>query len=278
MCFYVVIEQQRSSLGDVHFLTCPVRPEDPDPTWLSITTSPCGYSHNTLLLKTLNIQGVNAPPRYIGLCVRPIGAKDLNSGDLAKKLPVWLEYLRHLGVDHVFLYLPEVSDNVRKVVDFYQRETLRLLTTVEWDVMNKNLDPLVSQEAGIMDCLYRNMVGYKYIMVQSFMEVPIFGDRNGNMKQLAKSDWFQEKMDKYGGLRLEHGSSSEAELKLIPPAFIVESKLILATAANHFISLTRRPYHQILDRRDVRTGNMNEINTNLLQGLQKLADAKLTRK
>ena len=256
-------------MAEAHFLVCPVCPGD-HPTTVSITTHACGYSHNALPVKALDTQKVIVPPRLLGICIRPPSKEAFQGANFGTTLATWLEYLRYMGADQVFLYLPKLVDKNTKLLHHYNNETFKLITVTDWDVIIRNLEHIVSAEGAVMDCIYSNMMGYKHIMVMELLDYPILKKSGANLKQLVRSEWFDKRISEYGGFRIDTNRDHKQ------PAFIVKSRLILATAAQHFVALTRRPYYQSLDHEDIRIGDVGEIGLNLKKELAKHVKQKIS--
>lgn len=239
---------------DVLTFACPVRKED-KPTEVSIVSRPCGYSHNFLRVQQLDVQGVVEPPWDVGVCVRPIGHEPVDQ----RELFTWLEYMRMLGVGHVVLYISKETTELRQLLKYYENEVLKLVKVVKWNVMEENLETMVSSEAAVNHCIYTNMMKFKYIVVTSVNHWPSFGPHR-NYKQLVRDQTFLKKVTTFGGFRLkhcledDHGGSRKD--------FIVKSRRVLATAAEYFVALSSTPYFRMLNQKEICMMNKHEIETN----------------
>ena len=113
-------------------------------------------------------------------------------------------------------------------------------------------------------------MGYKYTMVLDYLDYLIFQNPTDNLKQLLRSDWIVEKVNEYGGFRIESWN-----VEANKQGFLVQSRLVLATAARYFIALTQRPYYQSLDQQDFRIGTIEDMELNLKKHLEKHISRKL---
>ena len=241
-----VTDWERKSLRNVMSLSCAVATDD-TPQEVSLTLSLCGFSHNVLRVTHMNVQqGVVTPSRRVGVCVRPISQSRLDAhGMTTQRVALWLEYLRSLGADKVHTYVATISQPMQRLVDFYHNETFSILSSYNWTAVDMNVDLVVSDEAAVNHCIYHNMMAYEYIIVLSIQQWLGFSGSFDNLKQMVGSDEFESKMSVYGGLRIRSFDEDTRQM------FIVKPRLVLATAARHFIALMGRTSFHVMDAKDV---------------------------
>ena len=116
-----------------------------------------------------------------GVCVKGLASP---GDDLSLRMLEWIEVLRALGAEKIFLYQYEVHPNVEKVLDHYQRKgevevtpltlpgkrpNLPWLTylSVKRDKIVKRLDELIPYN----DCFMRNMYKFEYLAMLDIDEV-----------------------------------------------------------------------------------------------------------
>ena len=140
---------------DLYHFACPVNETD-SPDEVTLVSSQCGYSHNKMDVKKLDVQGVVTPPGDLGVCVRPLrrAADDI-------ELAVWFEYLRRLGADRVHIYVADPRQLDATVLTFYRNETLGMLSIKDWSVVERHVEKSVSDEAAINDCISSNIMSYR---------------------------------------------------------------------------------------------------------------------
>ena len=184
----------------------------------------------------------------------------------------WIEYLKFLGADGINLYVTSSSSRqLDQLLLGYEQDVFRLVTTSNWTTVHSVSETVVSAEAAVNQCVYDNMLKYRYILILSPLYFPMFtgGGYPSDLKQLVRDESFRDGVKEYGGYRLSAGDT-------VQPAMIVRSKSFLAAAANHFIALTDRSYFRQLSTVTIGTvTDVNRYNKRLMQELKKMADAKL---
>ena len=111
---------------------------------------------------------------------------DFPSTDLSLKMIEWIETLKILGADTIFLYNLQVHPNVSQVLEYYVKSGIVDLTPLSLPgdqsnipylrhlylkarLRNKRWNELIPYN----DCLYRNMYRYKYIALLDIDEIII---------------------------------------------------------------------------------------------------------
>ncbi|XP_037931758.1 uncharacterized protein LOC119666547 [Teleopsis dalmanni] len=104
--------------------------------------------------------------------------------DMSARLVEWLELLRLLGVEKVFMYKLQLHANVEKVLNHYESTGFVQLSpftyargeppfasfqnvTIIKDILNKRTNELIAYN----DCLYRNMYKYNYLALIDVDEI-----------------------------------------------------------------------------------------------------------
>lgn len=235
---------------------CPIREQDA-PTQVTLTSRPCGYSHNVQAVTALNTQGVVAPPWEVAVCTRPINVTRLGSRINIKDFTRWLEFWRANGAGELHLYVSEAGGKYEELLQEYQKEKLRFLKVVRWEEAERATEVVVSDEAAVNHCVMNNMMHDRYIVVTSFDAVLLFNAKYRNLKQFLRQEDVQHKFSTDGGFRVLPVELSSG----LPerPVMILKSRHVLATAANHFIPLNGRPSFKILDPLDISAISVNQI-------------------
>ncbi|CAH1791137.1 unnamed protein product [Owenia fusiformis] len=235
---------ERKSLMDVHLISCPIRQED-NPTDVTMATRACGYSHTLMKLHHFGFQGVVPPPYDVGVCVRPINESNYWRTDVdAQNFIMWVEYMKLLGADGIHLYTSNITEKNTKALKGYSNEKLKYLFKSEWKTVESKLERIVSDEAAMNDCIYKNMLKYKSILVTSINKWITMNGHFSNFKQMVRSDDFASKIKENGGYRITKDSPDSTD-KTFPTnnaqSMIVKPSKVLALAANHFIPHLSNP-------------------------------------
>lgn len=266
MCL-LFAEDERESLYDVHFLVCPVRPQD-NPKTVTLVSSQCSFSHNFFNVSAMHSEDVVVPRKDIGICTRPL----VNSAASVSQITQWIEYLKYQGADALHIYVTNVNHQLDQLLHRYADDVFPFVTATNWTAVSSVVEAVVSAEAAINHCVYDNIMKYRYILVISPFDFPVFNEYPSDLKQLVRDGSFKDAMHAYGGYRLSGGTEQGS------PAMVLESEMFLAAAANHFMALTKRPYFRRLDERTVWIGNLTHVkrrNGKLLEELQTMVDRRL---
>ena len=253
---------------DVMHMVCPVNFAD-SPKTVTITTTPCGVTHNFVNVESLDFGGIVQPPWDVGVCA---GVVDMSEVDLSR-FAVWLEYLRVHGVAGVHIYTYNVMPHkLKRLIDMYKSEMLRILHTESWDHISRKLDNVVMSELALNHCIYSNMRKYKYILKLSYNSWIIVNDRYQNLKQFVRSKEFQTQMNEHGGLGVVGHK--------VPQSILVKSSSVLLTAANHFVPLNVLPAYRILDSTELTITSykfftLNSSHKNIILALHENVKRKL---
>jgi len=109
--------------------------------------------------------------RHFAVCVPPLHSEY----DKPSELIEFLEFNFVLGASHVFLYNFSIGETVRKLLEFYERETIRnrYVSIVEWPLTLavKMLDTHnFAQVSQINECLLRSTSRYEYAVFTNLDE------------------------------------------------------------------------------------------------------------
>lgn len=226
---------------DLMLFACPVRQED-NPTTITLATRPCVYSHNYLQVEHLNTQGVVAPPSDIAVCVRPINhTRQLYV--TPELLAQYVEYWRIMGAENVHLYVSSVSQPLDKLLGVYKQERVKFVDVTDWEVVERETELAVSDEAAVNHCLFKHMMDHRYIIITSMDDALMFGPRYFNVKQLLRDPAFQEQLDTDYGYRVSGLSRRRGPTR---HTMLVAPDALLASSANHFIPLSGQPSFKVL--------------------------------
>ena len=147
-------------------LSCPIKKEFGAPIGVSIVSKPSEKPSN--MLTVINNKPYNGQKESFAVC-----SKQLNytSDDASIELIEWLETVYAYGADKVHIYEENLHPNMRKVIDFYLGEERLEVTKVRpfyTESKNENIEMLQHQFNNVlvkMDCFYRTMNNYKYIVL-----------------------------------------------------------------------------------------------------------------
>lgn len=150
------------------------------PQAVSIVVHQCDTAVNILNVVFNKPSEVEARSTF-AVCVKGL---DFPYIDLSNRLAEWLEMQRLLGAEKVFMYEIDVHPNVRRLLDYYEKEgfvEIRPITLVggvvglpilqHWilksTIFNKRLNELIPYN----DCFYRHMYEYEYIALVDVDEI-----------------------------------------------------------------------------------------------------------
>ena len=167
------------------------------------------------------------------------------------------------------------------LVQLYEKEALRFVEVVDWNVMDDNLESIVSEEAAVNHCIYTNMMKFKYTVVTSAEGWPNFGPHK-HYKQLVRDKMFQKKIVTFGGFRIKHYISGGSSRVRDSRDFIIKSSRVLASAANFFVALSSTPYFRVLNKEEVSILPKEEFEslhfkTTLGEALAKMVARRMTQ-
>ncbi|UYV64538.1 hypothetical protein LAZ67_3001139 [Cordylochernes scorpioides] len=160
-------------------ISCPLpaRFADLVPSSVSLVAKKCDQPTNNLRV----IHNVPPVKKDFAVCVKGL---DFLHDDLSVRLVEWLELLRLLGADKVFLYELEVHPNISKVLQYYQKDSFVELTPISLPGHQPNIpgfrhlylkSRMVSKRQNEIipynDCLYRNLNAYRYVVLLDIDEV-----------------------------------------------------------------------------------------------------------
>ncbi|CAM1329109.1 Uncharacterised protein g9923 [Pycnogonum litorale] len=173
----------RSGILQPFVISCPLSGPGWIPEAVSLVETKCQNAKN--LLKVVKKDGRDAKRRRksrIAVCVKGL---DFPSGGMVTRLIEWLELIRILGADKVFVYDLNVHPDTYKVLKYYEEigfVDVKPLTLpgdqpnhpqirhvyLQKRVASKRLNELVPYN----DCLYRNIIDeYRYVVLLDVDEV-----------------------------------------------------------------------------------------------------------
>lgn len=149
-------------------LTCPYnfKKYQQIPDGVSLVNKNCDQAGN--YLKVLNYR----PAKNVGKKPFVVCVKDVSFTDQKKALRLveWIELVRILGVDKIYIYQVHVTGNIRKVFDYYERYGILQIIKIALPkgvTAGRWSNELVS----INDCFYRNIYLYDYVAIFDTDEV-----------------------------------------------------------------------------------------------------------
>ena len=122
---------------------------------------------------------------YIGVCVPPL------FGDLSLAAIIhFLQMCKVLGADRVFMYLANVSSEIRKFL-LHQSSNDPSLSVIDWKLPGNISDSSDAiwyhgQLLAIQDCLYSNMASFRYLLFLDLDEMLVPQDTFGWPDMLSK--------------------------------------------------------------------------------------------
>jgi len=142
------------------------------PTSVSVVEQPCATASVNLRV-TYNVPA-GGRRRGFAVCVKGL---DFPDDDISVRLAEWLELLRELGADKVFLYTLDVHANVTKILKHYSDEGVVNVTPLTLPGAQPNVRGLrhlylqhmlnykrQNEVIPYNDCLYRNIYRYEYLV------------------------------------------------------------------------------------------------------------------
>lgn len=166
-------------------------PKDFFPTSVSLVENRCNKATN-------NLRILNDRPQKkeeFAVCVKGL---DFLHEDLSVRLVEWIELLRILGANKIFLYELEIHPNISKVLEHYQRDGIVELTKITLPGNQPNLpgfrhlylkNKLTNKRQNELipynDCLYRNLYRYDYVALLDIDEV-IMPLQHSNWSELMR--------------------------------------------------------------------------------------------
>lgn len=149
------------------------------PESVSLVENPCDMAVTNL--RVIYNQPENGVKKDFAVCVKGL---DFLTEDLSVRLVEWIELVRHLGADKIFLYELEVHPNITKVLNYYQEKGIVEVTPITLPGYQPNIPGLIhmylkkklvnkrqNELIPYNDCLYKNMYKYKYIVIKDVDEV-----------------------------------------------------------------------------------------------------------
>lgn len=179
-----------------YIITCKIPrikglPKDFYPTSVSLVENRCSKASN-------NLRIINNRPEQkqeFAVCVKGL---DFLHEDLSVRLVEWIELLRLLGAQKIFLYELEIHPNITKVLNYYQETGLVELTKITLPGHQPNLpgfrhlylkNKLTNKRQNELipynDCLYRNLYSYNYVVLLDIDEV-IMPIKHQNWSELMR--------------------------------------------------------------------------------------------
>ena len=160
------------------------------PAAISLMRSSCDKPTN--LLKLIYIKP--AAKSDIGVCVKGVTF----NGEISIRLIEWLETMKILSVDKVYLYSYSIHQNVSRLLKYYQKKGLVEVTKFtlpggkpnKLGLQNQYLYENINYKRQIEvipynDCFYKNMNKHRYIINLDIDEVIV--PKNGKtLKELTK--------------------------------------------------------------------------------------------
>lgn len=170
-----------------------------NPVAVSLVENPCDKAVNCLKVHNSRPDEI----KDIAVCVKGL---DFLHADLSVKMIEWIELLRILGVDKIFLYKMHVHPNISKVLDYYHNSGFVQVTplTLPGDLPNTPVlqhkylqnHQSVKRKCELIpynDCFYRNLYSYKYMIPLDIDEVivPQREESLGQMVDRLKKSYFE---------------------------------------------------------------------------------------
>ncbi|ODM90221.1 hypothetical protein Ocin01_16460 [Orchesella cincta] len=169
------------------------------PVSVSVVSKKCESATNNLnIIHRDRVElSQRTPQKNFGVCVK---ALDFPHGYMLSRLVEWIETLRLLGADKLFLYEFYVDSDIKKVLDYYESKGIIDVkqTTLPGELPNhpqlrhlyirgKKGDKRLTELIPYNDCILRNMYDYKYVAVLDTDEIIMPKDNNMNWNELIKT-------------------------------------------------------------------------------------------
>jgi len=182
-----------------YLITCPLPPSGQKvgaPSAVAFTAKPCDKVRAMVRVRDARPEKGHGGGR-IAICVKGMS---FPADDLSVRMAEWLEVLRAVGVDRVFLYELGIHPNVSKLLSHYQKDGFVDLTPLRLPGPQANephyqhlylkdkVTPKRQNEViPYNDCLYRNLNLYEYVGLLDIDElmIPIRFDSLGELVDYA---------------------------------------------------------------------------------------------
>jgi len=183
-----------------YLITCPIPPEAKEkgaPQAVGLTAEPCDHVRVMLRVRDEQLVEGQSKERF-AICVKGMS---FPKADLSLRLVEWLEVLRAVGINKVFLYELGVHPNVSRVLRYYVEDGFVDLTKLhlpgpqsneahfQYLYLKDKVTPKRQNEViPYNDCLYRNMHKYEYVGLLDIDEamIPIRFDSLGELIDYVK--------------------------------------------------------------------------------------------
>ncbi|XP_045199008.1 beta-1,4-galactosyltransferase galt-1-like [Mercenaria mercenaria] len=136
----------------------------------------------------LNILPVHVKPqlktqKQFTMCLSPMHSLFSDSAQLLE----WIELHKILGVERFLIYVKSVSNDVKQVLKFYEKENSVMVTTLLWslskDLCNDVKLHYCGQLAALNDCLYRSK-GYSHYIAAADLDEAIIPQQKDDLTWL----------------------------------------------------------------------------------------------
>ncbi|TRY68744.1 hypothetical protein TCAL_02493 [Tigriopus californicus] len=173
----------RDGILQPYLITCPL-PKDSGhevPVMVSLVEKQCDKAENALFVFNSDLSRHPDHQEALAVCVKGF---DIPTDDLSVRIVEWVEMLKVMGVNRLFLYNMAVHPNVQRVLDYYVRDGFVDLTNLSLPGNQPNLDLLrhlylkhkiihkrQNEVIPYNDCLYRSLFHYERVALLDFDEM-----------------------------------------------------------------------------------------------------------
>ncbi|XP_065169234.1 uncharacterized protein [Atheta coriaria] len=187
-----------------YMLTC-VLPENYQyiPEAVSLVGKPCAKATNLLKVTYEHDENIpeGTPDAKICVCVKGVSEFE----DKSLQMIEWAEWLKQMGVQHVYMTVYHLHESTQKVLDYYTQKgfiTQAKLHLAGNDPNSPHLQHIFHQSPryniqfdliAFNDCLLRNMYRYEYVIPVELDEIPMVKDTSKSTLQEVLKDMPKDK-------------------------------------------------------------------------------------
>ncbi|XP_053409109.1 glycosyltransferase family 92 protein F13G3.3-like [Mercenaria mercenaria] len=125
--------------------------------------------HNPLNILPVHVNPQLKTQKHFTMCLSPMHSSFSDSSQLLE----WIELHKILGVERFLIYVQSVSNDVKQVLKFYEKENNAMVATLPWSLSNDLCKNVIlhycGQLAALNDCLYRSK-GYSYYIAATDLD------------------------------------------------------------------------------------------------------------
>jgi hypothetical protein len=197
--------------------------------------NPCDKAQN--LLKIIDNQPPNGVKRKFAICTKPLNIFD---GVSPIKLIEWVEMMKILGAEQIFIYHRYINAENFRVMKYYEKKgfmdlSLYLEPSGVSGRDGSSYEGHVNEYPIFNDCLYRVRNLFKYVVALDTDEILIpVNESLKTWKSLIKSSGVDRKVDSYGFRSVTYSHKLNKISDKVPPYYYMLQHVQRAKLFGHF--------------------------------------------